>query len=170
MCGVYLVGLTYCREEYTLLEIKIGNTIRMPILFFEVLPPDKTAPSAGIVTLKQLTTDQITISWTGFTEEESEVRQFAIKVVSSSGKVAMSAVTSGTEEEISGTISKLPDTGSAMKACVTATNIADLSVFVCSEEIYYDASPPRLNKLWLRHTLTYTSSGFQPAGAVAARR
>ena len=66
----------------------------------------------------------------------------------------MSAAAAGTEEKISGTIDTIPDTGSAMKACVTATNIADLSTFVCSEEIYYDASPPRLNKLWLRHTLT----------------
>ena len=154
VCGVYLVGLTFCGKDKTLLEVSIGDTVILPILSFEVLPPDYTPPSAGIVTLTQLTTDQLTVSWTGFTEEETEVRQFEVHVKSSTGAVALSVLTSGTEEEYSGSVSSLPATGARMTACVTATNIANLKTYVCSEVLIWDVSSPKLSQLWLRQTLT----------------
>lgn len=158
ICGFYLFGIKTCRKTWIFYRLYMGNTIRIPLMFFESIPPDTTPPSVGVVTLTQLTTRRLELSWTGFTEAESELLQFQVDVFDTALGRAVGAVlqlvVGGTEEQYSGEVQRLPQSGAILQACVRATNIARLSTYVCSETIVWDVSPPRFKQLWLRQTLT----------------
>ena len=61
-------GLETCRKTCTLFQLYTGNTSRL--MFFESIAPDTTPPSEGLVTLTQLTTRRLELSWTVCTEAE----------------------------------------------------------------------------------------------------
>ena len=161
VCGAKLWGVKWCEERETLLQVHVPDSETVvPLLQFYLPPPDYTPPSKGVVTMRQ-ENGKVVVSFTGFVEEESEVRDYTITISARSGSSAHVAVVPGNEELWDGVLSTPPASGTPIRACVKATNIADLSVDACTDEWDpYDPTPPQVVSLWLRKTLT--GEWYQP--------
>ena len=72
------IGPKRCRASYAFLEETLFAEQLVPLYQIDNSPVDATPPTPGIVRLRQLSSTTVGVSFVGFLDEETEVRQFVL--------------------------------------------------------------------------------------------
>lgn len=149
-------GLKWCRlATFELLRFEFpSEEVRFTLLEIDSWPGDKTPPTMGNVTLSQI--DRLTASATfsGFSDEDNEITDLDLFITTDTESQDFYQAKFSPTGSWRGTLSRQPDHGSRLKACVTAFNGAGLTVYTCSKVITWDTKPPVLLRLQLFDLIT----------------